>query len=975
MKKYISKKCLSIIGMTFIVVSPTLIISSTILSNKLKNKYYLFDNKIFNNTNDLKEYVLENTKEKGYKGDFTKYTFDGETFNTKDQLNNYLEQKFEINKKVTTKVVSDYTINSAGELSAKVLKHESEKAMDVFKGKDGVAYKTRIEALKTFNSIKKTYYDETEGGIYFETKQDYINWLREQKLEKIDPKNNPEKELFYKNGSIYQTKEAIISWLKKNMKRGFEIQGETFSDYNISEFEKFYETNIKNEIENKYLNPVVGADKSSYWFEHVSDNHNGFFIGPRYVETSQKFNGSNISANKFEEISSYSPTLISGIVSLSAFSAFVSFDFETKINSLKKFDKWKFKKEKPFGSGLNGFLDHLTSNNENLKQILAKDNFITIKNEEIQGTFIDTLYGNDSSSSLKSIFEKSTLNLDNLDKNPSNEKEVETLGDFEKLLVASKRISDNSRIYESNAELIREVDYVLKQLIIRIISSNETLIQNILGNNKTKDKTELESLNWLNEIKLNDLISLFLNTQKFYVDNSDKANFLKKVEMISNNIEVMIDKVVNVGKFATETVFKKYEKIDKIEKEKLLLDTIETNKKKGNALNDEDNIEGLLKFLGIKYDPSKTKDASILKNAKMLKGMTNWISIGWDFYKGFSLMDIKTLEFKIDDEQSITYTVPIPKIPLLNIQLAKPNPFLGVNLLNESILNTLLPKSDEEGKPFTVYFVNEKYFITKDAATKELKADVYKNPEKYLRTQSLITSILEKDDSWYFDDIEEMGKIRVGNNLFNTNDETYISFGDYQKLINDQENAFAEQLFYKYFANNEYKQYSDGFGEIFQTAIEACESLNAKLKDTEFDMFVEYKYVTRSNKELYFKTKQEAEDFIMQNEVIDSKLVLSTDYISTAVYDQIREYSEAYYDIYELNYYGDKKYFASLFQINEYLMSRLNIEIIDYNAELLTFNYSDNIFNSSTEFNNWIFNNTQKVNSYKTKGKELISYE
>ncbi|PPE06498.1 hypothetical protein [Mesoplasma corruscae] len=375
-----------------------------------------------------------------------------------------------------------------------------------------------------------------------------------------------------------------------------------FSDYNVSEFDNIYNSDIKNEIEDKYLQIVYDADKSAYWFNQVPDKLNGFFMGPKYVETSEKFKNQNISSNKFQEVSSYSPTLVSSFVALSQFSNSISLAFQTqKITQDKVFSNWTFDDRDKYNfSGLKGFLINLITNDKELKEILQKDSLLEIvelidleKNKkyfDLTGTFIDIFYAKEQNSTLANIFEKSTSQLEEIGNNSTSNQNDGGFGDLEKFLVAVKRILNSSKIYISDSEVIKNIENGLKKLVIKILSANEQVLNVFVASDKNNVNQiyNREGIDWLNQFQLIGIINLFLNPEEFYVSNSHKAEFLKKIEDISKTVEHIVYVIVDPTIFLAKGAFEIYSNKNQIENKKLLEDVVNDNqlfiKKKYNII-------------------------------------------------------------------------------------------------------------------------------------------------------------------------------------------------------------------------------------------------------------------------------------------------------------------------------------------------------------------------------------------------------
>ncbi|WP_338964216.1 MULTISPECIES: hypothetical protein [unclassified Spiroplasma] len=273
----------------------------TTQSNNVQT-YYQFNNKYFNTKAAAVMYAMNSAQKGSFGYNTNNYLFEGQVFSTQSKLKDYIQNRFPISTVQTNRNPGEYTINSSGELSRDVLSASYEKPTMVYRGNDSSAYLTKTEALETFYNYQKVY--NIEGQIRYneyEARELYENLIKKKLEGSLTSKTT-----CYLQGAICQTEQEIKNWLRNGIKNGFEYRGQYFSNYNFSEFLTVM-NNIDEYTVNKYVKEVVNPDKNFYWISQDRGNDllNSYFIGPKYVETTEKLPGSL----NFKEVSSFTPSI------------------------------------------------------------------------------------------------------------------------------------------------------------------------------------------------------------------------------------------------------------------------------------------------------------------------------------------------------------------------------------------------------------------------------------------------------------------------------------------------------------------------------------------------------------------------------------------------------------------------------------------------------------------------------------------
>lgn len=337
-------------------------------------------------------------------------------------------------------------------------------------------------------------------------------------------------------------------------------------------------------------------------------------------------------------------------------------------------------------------------------------------------------------------------------------------------------------------------------------------------------------------------------------------------------------------------------------------------------------------------------------------------SVIWELSKTFSFISLKTMEYKIDHNNSIYYVTPTFKLPIFDIELTSSQPKTMVTPLATSTLNYMLPDG-KDTKGQKLYEFNDHYYLSKDNAKADLIRQIYLHPERYVTNKKLMISIMAKDVPYWLP--ETISNANICGTTADNND--CINQVDYDSTLSVEKDKFINQIFTSYFEPNQKSFYLDGFGNYFLSKDEALASLAENVALANFD--VSYRYQTRVGKEFFANSKEEIMNFINNNEIIDNKEVINSNLITTSHYDTLSDYLGIKFDIYALDYYGDQKYFMSEQQAWNYLWNHLNYQTLNFDATMNSFQFGEYTFFNKNDFMAWINANIISVQGRKDDRK------
>jgi len=136
--------------------------------------------------------------------------YDGKIFNSSEDLHDHLEQKFEVQTKYTHLNPANHTISSFGELSPDVVLAPDDEIIEVYEGKNSLAYQDYMPAIETFYDSKKKYYVDVSDKTEFDSKEEAIMFLQKNKKEELMEVADSKEKLYY-NGSLLGTESEIKS--------------------------------------------------------------------------------------------------------------------------------------------------------------------------------------------------------------------------------------------------------------------------------------------------------------------------------------------------------------------------------------------------------------------------------------------------------------------------------------------------------------------------------------------------------------------------------------------------------------------------------------------------------------------------------------------------------------------------------------------------------------------------------------------
>ncbi|ALD66071.1 hypothetical protein [Spiroplasma cantharicola] len=871
------------------VSSITLAISLPIvLKSKLEQQiYFKFDNNYFSSKEEIYEYSKLNAINNNYSFQSNIYMFDDEIFNTKDELDLYIENKFQLNEIKTKRNPNDYLINNSGELSGLVKTSSNESIQTVYKGNNDLTYLSKNDALETYtNNFQLNY--EIDGQHYdniFSAREHYLN----VKLKNLE--SSESKTMCYEQGGMCQTQEQITSWLRNNISKGFEYQGKDFSNLNYLEFLDAMK-DLDEEIINRNIQPVLNADKSSYWVTQHSKKSLSYFVGPKYFESNE--NVSSIA--EFKPIKSYDINALMLPIWGWAFAIITTVVLDSKIKD-------------PIGSDYE-MMNYLNNTFETLN--LNKE-FLNVFNRDFYSII---------SKNLKDDLSYGLAEIEDND-----------LSDFYRLLISFKRFLDLTKIYDLSIKP-EELEKNLKQIVVEILNSQKDFMNNFID---VKDNKEGANILLDDSISFDDIYSLFLNTSNFFNDGGTKKILWDIAEKIFRGVDAVmekIDKISGAVKQVSENIKDSEKTKNKNESE------LEKNMQKNKEMITNslvNNEKEFINAMGLDIEESNLRFSPLL-----IVYIAQAVSGVWNLGQMFSFISLKTYEAKLDSNQSLYYFKPTFKLPLLNISFGKVKD-QSIYTLNDAPLKYFSPSID--GKEIKeLYEFDGKYYKEKNKAIDDLKYSIYKKPENYLKTKQLLTSVISKDNNYMLN----------LPSICNSNSSTQgcLQSYEYEKKLAEEKEKYISNLFNKFYKDNGKEYYLDGFGGGYESKQIAIQELQRKADDSSNYKEI-YTYEMNNNK-VFKETKKEIQEFIRNNQIIEYKSIINTDLIETSYYYNLKENNGYDFKIYEMNFYGQKKYFRSYLEAINYLDNKINYQVYELDRKQTTYTYKGIEFLDEKNFKQWI---------------------
>ncbi|ATZ21548.1 hypothetical protein [Mesoplasma tabanidae] len=879
---------------------------------------YKFDDLVFYNKEEIYQYLYQNSTTNNYKFDNTKFIIDDLVFDNKNEFMDYINSNFLISKTYTKRNPSDYLINNAGELSNLVELDAKEKIIDVYKGNNGSSYLERDQAMESY---LKTYNEGfTIDGQIFDNLYNAQQYYKDSKLKQLEESTSKVKA--YSNGGIEQTKEEIISWLRNNTYRGFEYKGKSFSDLNYEEF-LLAMNNLDFAIIDKNIKSISNANKSAYWINQSSTTSNlNYFSGPKYLESSERIESiinlkaiSNSDINALFGINSYYIASIINATKLLIMKDLGNETIENQNFNLIGFLSSSFKKLKENKETIN--LSNIEKLKEKYIQINEYDKEKPISHRKMQD--------------FNSGFE-------NIHSSNGN-----TMTEFDKALIVFKRLINYAKTFNVpgiSGDDFPEFERTIKSVIVDLLKyaddENKNFLRLNLSNGEIVEGAEV----FMNDgVSFDDLYSIFLNEDAFYNDGGfDKIvfkifensieqiqNLVDKTLKLSSNLSDINKEIIDLKKTETKTQENLVEKTNKIQSDV------------ADALMQDKTFNEILKIDNSKYTP--------------VHAVIAICSAVWSIGEMASFLSFVNYEAVIDSTHSVHYGELQWKIPFTNIY-SKTKANVSTIQLFKAPISYMLPTSsyNQVTNDNQVFEFNNQYFLNKNYAIEELKRQIYLKPEKYLPTKKIFANILGDEKML---DLPEVCDINC------EIEHEHISQTKYNENLNKEKEIFLEEIFENKFEKPANEYYLDGFGSGFASKEEAISSMNEKIEDVQNYTKV-YTYNINNQKIIKSSTK-EMEEFIKNNQLIDTKKVISSDLLETTTFNKLKENIGEDYEIFVLQFYNQKKYFQTKWEAQDYLFNNLNYTELDYIENLQTYQYKNKDFISKVEFDKWINLNIKEV--------------
>ncbi|AUB32133.1 hypothetical protein [Spiroplasma floricola] len=650
---------------------------------------------------------------------------------------------------------------------------------------------------------------------------------------------------------------------------------------------------LDEDIINTHIKDVINANKSSYWVTQNTSNRLGYFVGPKYFESKEKV--SNIA--KFNAIESYDVNyFMSYFVAIPAIGLLINSFIESKESTQKKYNMENY-----------------------LNNILNKDETIEIN----------------------SIIQELSLNqLDSLSEGLNDINDPE-FSNFYKLLVSFKRLIEISKIFGIKKIETKDLESIIQQTVISILNKNKDFINGILNTRNNK-----ESLSILNKLSFEDIYSLFLNTSNFF----NKGGVNKVVWDLTQGFLNKVDKVmdafgdgVNAASDLAGLFSKDKKKSNKNDK-KLSVSLKKKTAEIWSKLHKKN--EDVLKALGMQDYRTKERAGPIV----IMKA----ISTVWSLGKIMSFISLKTYEAKLDSNQSLYYFEPTIKIPFTDITFGGSVQDQEIKTLIDTPLKYFNPKNN--GKEINeLYEFNGKYYHEKSKAIKDLKYEIFKKPEDYLKTKKILTSVISKDNTY------KLNLPQVCNG--DEKQKDCISNYEYNRRFAQEKEKFIENLFNRFYENSKKEYFLDGFGGAHTSKEIAMNELKRKADKVENYKRV-YIYMLNNNRVIKNRL-EDIKEFIRNNQPLEYKNIINTDLIKTNHFDSLKENNNYTFDIWKVNFYGQEKYFRSQLELWKFLENKLNYKVMNYTREETTHVYNNIEFIKKEEFINWINNQIVEVRKQK----------
>lgn len=321
-----------------------------------------------------------------------------------------------------------------------------------------------------------------------------------------------------------------------------------------------------------------------------------------------------------------------------------------------------------------------------------------------------------------------------------------------------------------------------------------------------------------------------------------------------------------------------------------------------------------------------------------------------------SFVSIQTKRLKIDDNQSLYYSEPTFKVPLIGYEFPIKRQKVDITKLVESPLTQLIGSNKgTDGEKVHVYQLASNYYTKWNDAVNDLKMMIYKNPKKYLGARTIETNIMDRYFYYYIDtdEITDQLKVILTSPTVDVNDPNNADKEIQENLrIDNARKKFIEAIIEKHFKPNKLNVYLDGFGEAFADPFSAKDSLLAKLQDESKTLIKNYySFRLENGDEILANIKAEMEKKIGENIVVPSKTIISSDLFRNSMFDSLQDNpDQSGYEVYELEFYGEKIYFPTYNDAWNYLVGHAKYEQHVVNVRNITYAWQDQMFNSTDQY-------------------------
>ncbi|WP_339034688.1 hypothetical protein [Spiroplasma endosymbiont of Cantharis rufa] len=913
-KLFKSKKTiLSLIAGSSLVISTSFIGILTITNSYNNNfSHYVFDGKTFNTKEELNEYIDNNinytskeTAQDFYLYDSKPYAVDSLYDITKD-----LEKKYSIKEYKTYKNINSNIIDTSNQLSDNVITNENEKLIEIYKGSDNRTYTSKNEAIDTFQDIKKQYMINNLNGqenIEFSNQNDAIAYYESVIRKQIESGEQTDK---YNISGLDMTKEQVLQWIGQTSDTRYEHNGFYWSPSDIPNISNLNLTNLDKEKIQPFK-PI----KNAYWLNFDSNGLSGTFSGPQYIE-------SNLSTSQFmtQLYTGWNRVETKGMNALLAPLMGISSFIKASANLTERKVNHEWDLEDLFVTNVK---QNVKTLNELFKNIYKFDMF--------------------DSESFKYKLIKNNLSS------------VHELPVFEKNLVFFKNLY-LFIITRNNNDLEQEVlDLInfLKQTLRELIESTTTIVDNEFLDSLFIEET-LETTRKENILNFSDIIDLFLNPSKFQYTSPSKLVGMDGLLMALNDVGDIIfgdfDKINELKKNISKTS----EEIKKLSLDNALYQFEKT--KFSSAKEKKQYQDELIKKYDLAKVDSKTGEVKFKKNDnkpispmkgfdKALAGF-NVAKAVWDIGNIVSFLSYRTYENDLGNGQVLKYQVIGFKIPLLGIEID--NDDFKKNINQVPLIQTdsaFMPEPDKTTNPNEdgYYIVYGSLFTGIAKAEEYLKNYIVSNPLRFSDTNMLYINVMSQQEEF---------EVKIDNSSDNENEMEYQFITQFEE--------FKLKIFDKYFASKSVKQYSDGFGNFFQNKADALNSMSQNITNKKF--LTKYK-ITNSGMNYYYDTLNQAweqQKKFLENK-IESKTILNSDLIKTTYYNELEEYNGINYSIFKVYFKGKNRYFATYNDALYYIFNNSDIKRKTDTSVYYEISFRGMLFTSEAVFYQWVSKNTKEV--------------